>query len=197
MTKIIQKGMITPWNTPAARFEAVSEKLHLNLEGMQVGSSNYGFWFLKTGIKFQPSLPVKNQNSVLHQKLLSLVGLRLDLAPPLEAKSVFLPISSLFLDPSSDADLKRPWCLEYSKTICPESHCHCTNIFLLAQIPEITPSTVEVGRKPKNLFAIVSFEAKLLSIANLVAWQGVHCSPRNPWIWFFAETWLHCWCVHS
>ena len=37
MTKKIQKGMTTPSNTPDARFEAVSEKSHVNLEGMKTG----------------------------------------------------------------------------------------------------------------------------------------------------------------
>jgi len=34
--------MITPSNTPDTGFEAVSEKSHLNLEGMQAECSNYG-----------------------------------------------------------------------------------------------------------------------------------------------------------
>ena len=38
------------------------------------------FRFLKTGIKFPRSLPVVNESSVVHQKLLSLLGLRLNLA---------------------------------------------------------------------------------------------------------------------
>ena len=76
--------MIHPSNTPDARFEAVSAKSHVNLEGMQMGFSNYGF--LKMRIKFPRSLRVENQSSVVHQKLLLLLGLRLDLAGQLPRK---------------------------------------------------------------------------------------------------------------
>ena len=80
--------MITPSNTPDARFEAVSEEPHVNLEGMQMGFSNFKLWvwFLKMRKKFPRSLAVVNQSSVLHQKLLSLLGLRLDLAGQLPRK---------------------------------------------------------------------------------------------------------------